>query len=92
MDSEAARRQLRRLQREIRAWKGRKSCTKRDLLSLIGQLQHACCVVKPGGTILRRMIDLSSVVNELHHHIRLSKGFRSDLQCSISYPIGMGIA
>ena len=71
---------LRRLQREIRVWRGRKICTKRDLLSLIGQLQHACCVVKPGRTFLRRMIDLSSVAKELHHCIRLNKGFRSDLQ------------
>ena len=37
------------LQREIRKWKGRCSCSKKELLSLIGQLQHACCVVKPEG-------------------------------------------
>ena len=39
---------LRRLQAEIQKWGARKVCTKRELLSLIGQLQHACCVVKPG--------------------------------------------
>ena len=38
---------LRRLQREIRVWRGRHVCTKRELLSLIGQLQHACCVEEP---------------------------------------------
>ena len=36
--------------------------------------------MKPGRSVLRRMIELSSVVKELHHHIRLNKGFRSDLQ------------
>lgn len=71
---------LRRLQREIRAWKGRRTCTKRELLSLIGQLQHACCVVKAGRTFLRRLISLSTVAKELYHRIRLNKGFRSDLQ------------
>jgi len=71
---------LTRLQREIRNWRERHSCTKRDLLSLIGQLQHACCVVRPGRTFLRRMISLSCVASELHHHIRLNRGFRSDLQ------------
>lgn len=71
---------LRRLQREIRLWKGRRTCTKRELLSLIGQLQHACCVVKSGRTFLRRMISLSTVVEKLHHRIRLNKGFKSDLQ------------
>ena len=74
------REKLRRLQREIRMWKGRRSCTKRELLSLIGQLQHACCVVKAGRTFLRRMISLSTVARQLHHRIRLNKGFRSDLQ------------
>ena len=71
---------LSRLKGMISKWKGRKSCRKRELLSLIGQLQHACRVVRAGRTFLRRMIDLSTVVVELHHHIRLNKGFRSDLQ------------
>lgn len=70
---------LTRLQGEIRRWVGRRSCSKRELLSLIGQLQHACCVVKPGRSFLRRMIDLARVAKELHHSIRLNQGFRSDL-------------
>lgn len=69
-----------RLQREIKGWTSRKACSKRELLSLIGQLQHACCVVKPGRSFLRRMIKLSTVAKELHHSIRLNLGFRSDLQ------------
>ncbi len=43
---------LHRLQQDITRWQSRLACTKRELLSLIGQLQHACCVVQ------RRMIDL----------------------------------
>ena len=35
-------------QNEISKWEGKKLCTKRELLSLIGQLQHACCVVEQG--------------------------------------------
>lgn len=57
-----------------------KSCTKREMLSLIGQLQHASCLVKPGQSFLCRMIELSKVAKELNHKIRLNKGFRSDLQ------------
>ena len=71
---------LARLQGEIRRWEGKRSCSKRELLSLIGQLQHACCVVKPGRSFLRRMIDLARVAKELHHSIRLNRGFRSDLR------------
>ena len=37
---------LTRLRSLITEWKGRRTCCKRDLLSLIGQLQHACKVVR----------------------------------------------
>ena len=47
---------LQKLRNEISKWEGKKSCTKRELLSLIGQLQHACCVIKQGRSFLRRMI------------------------------------
>ena len=71
---------LQRLRELIRQWQGKKSCRKRELLSVIGQLQHACRVVKPGRTFLRRMIELSTTAYELHHHIRLNRGFQSDLE------------
>ena len=70
---------LQRLRSIIRAWQEKKSCKKRDLLSLIGHLQHACKVVRYGRSFLRRMINLSMQVKELHHHIRLNASFRSDL-------------
>ena len=70
---------LLRLKQTIQRWQGRKSCKKRDLLSLIGQLSHACCVIRAGRTFLRRMIDLSSIPKELNHWVRLSNGFQSDL-------------
>ena len=50
------------------------------MLSLVGQLQHAASVVKPGRTFLRRMIDLSKVVSQLHFTIRLNNAFRADLE------------
>ena len=58
-----------RLRREILWWKNLKSCTKRELLSIIGQLQHAYSVIKPGRSFLRRMIELSKSVHELHHRV-----------------------
>ena len=69
-----------RLRSAISEWRGRKFCRKRELLSLIGQLQHACRVVRAGRTFLRRMIDLSSTARDLDHWVRLNLGFRSDLQ------------
>ena len=69
-----------RLKVLVSSWRGKRSCRKRELLSLIGHLQHATRVVKPGRSFLRRMIDLAQVAKELHHHIRLSASFRSDLE------------
>eukprot|EP00731_Ephydatia_muelleri_P038276 Em0703g1a len=39
-------------------WGDRKSCSKKELKSLIGTLNHACKVIRPGRSFLRRMIDL----------------------------------
>ena len=71
---------LQRMPAMVEEWLPRRSCTKKELLSLIGHLQHAARIVKPGRPFLRRMIDLSSSTQELHHHIRLRGEFKSDLQ------------
>ena len=67
------------LQSELALWSERKSCTKKQLLSLIGSLQHATSVVKSGRPFLRRLIDLSMVVSKLHHSLRLNVDARSDI-------------
>ena len=70
---------LNRLTDLIRSWSNRKVCTKHELDSLIGQLQHASAVVKPGRSFLRRMIILAKSRQRPSHPIRLNQGFRSDL-------------
>ena len=52
---------------ELLPWKTRKSCTKRELLSLIGKLIFISRVVQPGRTFVRRMIDLSKRIKHLHY-------------------------
>ena len=64
----------------LKHWKNRKKCTKRDLLSLIGSLSFACKVVKSGRLFLRRLIDLSTSVPRLHHHITLNKEAMADIK------------
>ena len=61
------------------SWLQRSSCTKRELQSLAGKLQHACKVVKPGRTFLRRLFELQQIASLPHHHICLSSAFKSDL-------------
>ena len=60
-------------------WAQRKACRKRELLSLIGKLSHACKVVRVGRTFLRRMIALSTSAAKPEHWLHLSAEFRADL-------------
>ena len=73
---------LSRLRDLLAQWSSRRSCRRQQLESLIGTLQHACRVVKPGRAFLRHIIDLlrSPSATKGHHHIRLSREFRADLQ------------
>ena len=65
---------LQSLKMELVKWQAKKACSRREFLSLIGQLNHAAKVVRQGTcrTFLRRLIDLSCSAKELHHHIRLN--------------------
>ena len=53
---------LHRLQALLSTWGDRKACSRRELESLIGLLNHACKVVLSGWAFLRRMIDLLHAV------------------------------
>ena len=56
MTLQLPREKVSRLQREIDCWSQRRCCTKRELQSLIGMLQHASCVVRPAGSVGERCI------------------------------------
>ena len=58
----------------------KKKATKRELLSLIGKLSFAAKVIPASHIFLRRLIDLSTSVKKLHHHITLTAGTRADIQ------------
>ena len=60
-------------------WKSRSSCTKRELESLLGTLQHACSVIPAGKAFLCQAIALLNVARQPHHHIQLNKSFRAHL-------------
>ncbi len=64
-----------RLQTTLEQFQHRRSCTLKELQSLIGTLNFACGVVPPGRSSLQRMIDLKRNVQKPHHHIKLSSGF-----------------
>ena len=66
----------------LRDWGDRKSCSRKELESLIGHLNHACKVVRSGRSFPRRMLDFLHSTNHRSsrfHHIRLNTDFRSDI-------------
>ena len=70
---------LARLKAEVVSWLDKRKATKRQVLSLVGLLQHAAKVVRAGRIFVRRMYSVAAQVKELDHFTRLNKGFRSDL-------------
>ena len=70
----------------LTSWCGWKACKKRELLSLIGSLSHACKVVRAGRFFLRRFIELSTTTRHLNRFIRLSRrSARSDIEWWYQY-------
>ena len=67
------------LHSQLTQWTGKKECTKRELLSLIGKLSFAAKVVRSGRLFLRRLLELSTTACKLHHHITLNAEARKDI-------------
>ena len=70
---------LQRILALVREWVGKKGCRKRELQSLLGHLQHAAIVVRPGRTFVRRLIELVSAFQKGTHCIRINESTRSDI-------------
>lgn len=70
---------------ELQKWGTKRTCTKRQLLSIIGKLSFVSRVVKSSRTFIRRMIDLSKRAKYLHHHLRLNNECRKDIDWWINY-------
>ena len=71
---------LKRLKRVITGWGGRKAGKKRDLLSLIGLLTQASRAVRPGRAYVRRLINLSTMTNQMDHYVRINREARADME------------
>lgn len=68
-----------KIQNALHSAKRRKKMTLRELQSLIGLLNFACCVVVPGRAFLRRLIALTRGVSKPHFRIRMNSQARLDL-------------
>ena len=76
---------LRKLKTVRGTWRGRKACRKRDILSLIGSLTHACRAVRPGRCYVRRLIDLSTTAKKLDQFVRLNREAKADIEWWFSF-------
>ena len=72
-------RKLEELKSLVDQWQEKRFCTKKELQSLVGKLQHASKVVRSGRTFLRRMFELLKGTAKKQHFIRLNTQFHSDL-------------
>ena len=70
---------LHKLQALLSSWCARKSCTKKELESLLGHLSHAAMVVRPGRTFLRQLFSFLHSTKGPSHFVRLGSGARADL-------------
>ena len=70
---------LEELKQLISKWRDKRACKKRELLSLIGKLFHACKVVQAGWIFLRWMIDMSMKARNPDHWVKLNAEFQADL-------------
>ena len=69
----------------LQSWSNKRTCHRQELESLIGHLHHACKVVRPGRTFLRRMIDLLAHFRNRSHPIRLNVDFRRDVHWWLAF-------
>ena len=68
--------------RNLYPWR---KCTKPQLLSRIGKLCYSCKALPAGRIFLCRLIDLSTTVKVMHHHICPTVEARLDLQWWLTF-------
>ena len=64
---------LTRIYHTVANWLDKRNATKCEILSLVGLLQHATKVVRPGQLFVRRMYNVAAKVQEMDHYTQLSR-------------------
>ncbi|KAJ7331886.1 hypothetical protein JRQ81_014066 [Phrynocephalus forsythii] len=63
----------------------KRKCTLKELQSLLGHLNFTCRVVTPGRAFCARFAWATAGIKAPHHHIRLTKGMKLDLQVWLEF-------
>lgn len=85
METRLPREKLTRITELLETFQYKKSCTKRELLSLLGHLNFACRVILPGRSFISHLIALSTTVEPLHYHIKIDRMCRADLSMWLKF-------
>ena len=64
---------------ELAAWQGKRSGTKRELLSLLGKLIFTTRVIRPGTIFTRRLFHAVNKLKHLHHQVKLNSETLKDI-------------
>ena len=59
----------------VASWLGKQFCTRRELESMVGKLQHASKVVMPGRSCLRQMFELMGGARRSQRFIQVNVAF-----------------
>ncbi|CAC5415268.1 unnamed protein product [Mytilus coruscus] len=68
-----------RIKDMLYSYLNRRSCTKREMLSLLGHLNYECKVIISGRSFVSYLLTLAHSVKELNHHFTITKGCRDDM-------------
>ena len=79
MEAQIPENKLSRIRIQLATWLRRKKATKWEILSLVGLLQHATKVVRPGKIFVTRMYNTAARIKELHYYTTLTKAFKYNL-------------
>ena len=72
MEAKLPQEKLLRLQLLVTEWLDKSKATKRDILSLVGHLQHATKVIRQGGTCVSHLYITAAKVKKLNFYTRLN--------------------
>lgn len=71
---------VQRISLMLESFMNRKTCTKRELLQLLGHLNFASRVILPGRSFVSYLLSVAHSVSELHYHVHLTASCREDLR------------
>ena len=69
----------------LRSFRCKRRIKLRDVQSLVGLLNFACKVIRPGRAFLRRLIDLTTKAHHKNHYIKLNAEARADIDAWLTF-------